>query len=166
MKLEVDVSEVTKFFQNVASEQQFDAAMLIAVKQIGDELKKMLVRNTPVETGKLQAGWMTSKYKIRKEKDGYSVTLTNEVDYARSVNYGHYSHNQYNKGGKPYLVKNRVKVQERNTKHDNLKIDEPYYVFGHFFVEKSLLQLENSKVIERVLKKELNKWFKRCANGK
>ena len=162
MKLEVDVSKITNFFQNLGNEEVFDEAMISAVRKIGKELKEMLVTNTPYKTGKLQKGWKTSQYKIRDEGDGYSVTLTNKVDYARFVNYGHYSRNQFNptsSGKPPYVVKNRTVPYTQGN-------NEATFVFGHFFVEKSMLQLENSKVIESILKKELDKWFKRCANGK
>ena len=162
MKLEVDVSEITNFFQNLGDEALFDEAMQSAVRKIGKEMKKMLIDNTPYKTGKLQKGWKYSHYIIKDEGDGYSVTLTNKVDYARAVNYGHYSRNQFNptsSGKPPYVVKNRTVPYTQGNNADT-------FVFGHFFVEKSMLQLRDSKVIERILRKELVKWFKRCANGK
>ena len=38
-------------------------------------------------------------------------------------------------------------------------------VMGRFFVETSILQLENSSKLETILNKELRKWFRWCTNG-
>ena len=42
MKLEVDVSEITNFFQKLGDEALFDEAMQSAVRKIGKEMKQML----------------------------------------------------------------------------------------------------------------------------
>ena len=158
MKLEWDISELDEFGNRLANTAKFKEYCKRIVKQLAKELQDMLINQTPVKTGQLAAGWggaENSAYKIEELKTCYKVTLYNRVPYANSVNDGHYSYNQY---GGPYEVKHRT-VPYTQGKND------PTFVFGHFFVEKSILLLENSSVLDMILYKELNKWFEWCING-
>lgn len=164
MKLKWDIKEWVDFGQRVGNVVTFNERMEKATQEIAKKLHKMLIRNTPVDTGTLQSFWQTSEnyaYTIRRVSGGFEVILVNSATYALSVNDGHYSHNQYNKGGTPYVVKHRTPkmytVEGANT-------DETF-VFGHFFVEKSIVEIENSN-LEKVIRTMLEQWWRWCCNGK
>lgn len=159
MKLKWDMHELEDFAKRLSETEKFEQACKEVVKKLADELREMLFKQTPVKTGQLAAGWGGAEnyaYKIVELKSGYKITLYNRVPYAKWVNDGHYSYNQY---GGAYVVKNRT-VPYTQGKND------PTFVFGHFFVEKSILLLENSSELEKILNKELEKWFAWCINGK
>jgi len=159
MKLEWDLSELEDFAERLIDTPRFDRACKEVVKKLAKELQEMLFNKTPVKTGQLAAGWGGGEnyaYKIKELKNSYEVTLYNRVPYASAVNDGHFSYNQY---GGPYEVKHRT-VPYTQGKSD------PTFVFGHFFVEKSILLLENSSELDKILNKELEKWFAWCVNGK
>jgi hypothetical protein len=167
MKLKWDFHELFDFGERIADLDKFEKICRKVTVQLAKELQEMLFNKTPVKTGQLAAGWGGAEnysYKITKLKNAYKIELINRVPYALNVNDGHYSYNQYNKGGTPYDVKNRVKVPNRS-EYDTLDINESKYVFGHFFVEASIAELENGKTLENVLYKELEKWFRWCVNG-
>lgn len=168
MKLKWDFHELYDFGKRVGNVSKFEDTCEKLTQELAKVLHSMLINDTPVKTGKLRAGWTDGenyKYTVKKVSNGFEVELKNEVPYALSVNDGHYSFNQFNVGGTPYDVKNRVKVRKRS-KYDTLDINESKYVFGHFFVEASIAKLENSKTLEKVLYKELEKWFRWCVDGK
>jgi hypothetical protein len=161
MKLRWDIHELTDFGKRIGNIGKFEEVCRLATVKLAKELQEMLFKKTPVKTGQLAAGWGGAEnytYKIIEQKTGYKIELINRVPYATSVNDGHYSHNQYNVGGDPYVVKRR-KVPYYMGKNDAT------FVFGHFFVEKSILALENGNQLEVVLYKELEKWFRWCING-
>lgn len=159
MKLKWDFSELEDFSERIGETARFEKACKEVVKKLAKELQEMLFNQTPVKTGQLAAGWGGGEnyaYKIVELKTSYKITLYNRVPYAKAVNDGHYSYNQY---GGAYVVKHRT-VPYTQGKGDAT------FVFGHFFVEKSILMLENSSELDRILYKELEKWFAWCVNGK
>ena len=90
----------------------------------------------------------------KRVSTGYQVELINQVEYATYVNDGHYSYNQFNKGGQPYVVKNRtVRYYQGNR--------DKTFVFGVFFVEKSVVEVGNSR-IEQYVFPHIEKWFRWC----
>ena len=159
MKLKWDFSELEDFAERLDETAKFEQACKEVVKKLAKELQEMLFNQTPVKTGQLATGWGGAEnyaYKIVELKTSYKVTLINRVPYAKAVNDGHYSYNQY---GGPYEVKRRTVPYTQGN-------GDPTFVFGHFFVEKSILMLENSSELEKILYKELEKWFAWCINGK
>ena len=170
MKVKFDFKQLEQFNDRLQDSAELHKHYKMICRELADELKKVIKANTPYKDGELQTGWDTQNHKasytVRKNKNGYSVTLYNNVPYANAVNYGHYSHNQFNKGQEPYIVYNRVKVPTRS-ELDTQNINPDRFVFGHFFVEKSILQLENyPTVLEKIAEKELLKWWRWCVNGK
>jgi hypothetical protein len=161
MKVKFDFKELERFNDKLQDKAELHKHYRVICKELADELKKVVKSKTPVKTGNLKSGWDGQKsYLIRKNKNGYSITLYNRVPYADAVNYGHYSYNQFNVGGEPYVVRNRhVPYYDGNS--------DDTFVFGHFFVEKSVLELENNPaVLEQIMEKELLKWWRWCVNGK
>lgn len=159
MKLEWDFSELDGFVKRINDVDKYESMCRKLTQELAKVLHEMLFETTPVKTGQLAAGWGGAEnygYRITALSTGYKVELLNRVPYAKAVNDGHHSYNQY---GGPYEVKNRT-VPYTQGKND------PTFVFGHFFVEKSILKVENSNELEKVLSKELEKWFAWCVNGK
>ena len=166
MKLEWDLHELVEFGERLCDINRYEQTMENATRELAKAFHMVLKSKTPVVTGKLKNGWDNSKnlsFTVQKVKDGYMVELVNEVEYAQYVNHGHYSHNQYNKGGEPYLVRNRVKVPTRS-QFDTLNVNESRYVFGHFFVENSIAEVEEK--LDKIISKELQKWLEWCVSGK
>jgi hypothetical protein len=163
MKIKWDITEWMDFGERLASVAKFEEQMEKATQEIAKKLHTMLIRNTPVDTGTLSAFWQTGEnyaYTVQQLKSGFKVTLTNTATYALSVNDGHYSHNQYNKGGTPYVVKNRT---PKLYSVDGAMTDETF-VFGHFFVEKSIVETEDK--LEKIIRPMLEAWWRWCCGGK
>lgn len=159
MKLEWDLSELEDFAERLENTAKFKVVCKKLTQELAKILQEMLFNTTPVKTGQLAAGWGGAEnyaYKVVELKTCYKVTLYNRVPYAKYVNDGHYSYNQY---GGAYEVKHRTVPYTQGN-------NDSTYVFGHFFVEKSILKVENSAELEKVLSKELEKWFAWCVNGK
>lgn len=159
MKLEWDFSELEGFVKRINDADKYSEMCKKLTQELAKVLHEMLFDTTPVKTGQLAAGWGGAEnysYKITTLATGYKVELFNRVPYAKWVNDGHYSYNQY---GGAYEVKHRTVPYTQGK-------NEPTFVFGHFFVEKSILKVENSAELEKVLSKELEKWFAWCVNGK
>lgn len=162
MKLKWDMHELEDFAKRLGETERFEKACKEVVTKLAKELHEMLFNKTPVKTGQLAAGWGGAEnyaYKIVELKTSYKITLYNRVPYAKAVNDGHYSYNQFNKGGTAYRVKHRTVPYTQGNSSER-------FVFGHFFVEKSILTMENSSELDKILYKELEKWFAWCVNGK
>lgn len=159
MRLKWDFHELYDFGERIANVAEFEKVCEEATRELAKVFQTMLINKTPVVTGQLATGWGGSKncsYTVKRMKSGFKVEFVNEVPYAKYVNDGHYSYNQY---GGPYVVKRR-KVPYYQGNRDAT------FVFGHFFVEKSIVELENGIELNKVLRKELEKWFRWCVNGK
>lgn len=153
MKLTYDFSEIENFLGELTEIDTWEAEMTKTVKELAKILRSDIRKWTPVKSGELQSGWK-ARYKVEQTETGWSVTLENKVPYARWVNYGHRAKNS--KDGDLLTVKNRtVKLETRWG-----QTDTPYYVFGHFFVEKGVLDSEQKT--EAVLKKHVEKCWKEC----
>lgn len=157
MKVIWDFDNLFAFGERLSEYENFETAIMTATQEIAKALHRALLTRTPVVTGNLRAGWSRGEnlaFRVTKVKNGYVVELSNDVDYASWVNYGHHSYNQY---GGAYEVKNRtVKYYQGN--------NGKTYVYGHFFLEKSILDVEEQ--VEQIIHKELQKWLEWCVNGK
>lgn len=160
MKLEWDFSELESFAERLANESVFNRYCEQITKQIAEELRKKLKENTPKRTGHLASGWGNQAFIVTPTANGFEVELTNNVEYALWVNDGHYSYNQFNKGGAPYVVKNRTVPYTQGNREDT-------FVYGRFFVEKSILETEeNVSELHKIIYTQLKSWFGWCVNGK
>lgn len=165
LKFEMDFSEIEEFAERLGNYDEFETMLEDVVEQIAKELHEILVSNTPVKEGALQAGWGSAselRYKIEKVSGGYSVDISNKVPYAYAVNYGHMV---YNQAGGPWQVRKRIKVPDRSI-HDTTNIDEDYYVFGHFFLEESIYEFtDGTDSIRLTIKEKLREWWEWCFSG-
>lgn len=163
MKLEFDFSELIDFGDALVD--TFDDAMTKAAQTVARALYNRLKAKTPRKTGKLLKGWdnsTTMAFRVRKFKYGYRVELTNDVEYASAVNYGHVSMNQF---GGPYEVKNRtiktIYSDAKGAPYDGTG-DLKTFVYGHFFVEKAILEMEESTAVKQLMLRCLKAWYEGC----
>lgn len=151
--LEFDFSELVNFGNNLVN--TYDEVAKEITQKVAKALHARLKEQTPKRTGELRSGWDKSgnlAFRVQSESNGFFVELRNETKYADWVNYGHHSYNQF---GGPYIVKNRT-VQYYDGKN------EATFVYGVFFVEKSILELEESKAVKKLAERCLDTWFKGC----
>lgn len=158
MKLEWDFSELNKFAKNLGQISKFEREMQVAAKELSHELLKQIKILTPIgDSYKLLNGWNGNDFAVKKVAGGFEVLIVNTTEYASAVNNGHYSHNQFNKGGEPYVVNNRTVPFD--TKFGKDYPTDKTYVFGYFFVENGILQLKNTTKIEQIIFNKLQKWW-------
>lgn len=163
MKLEWDLHELINFGNRVGDTAEFDKYMEKITQEIAKKLHDMLIKNTPVDFGTLQAFWTTPEnysYVVEKKGDGYEVTLVNKAIYALWVNDGHRQ-----RPGRFIPGYWEGKHFRYDPNADSGMVLKKPWVKGRFFVEKSILQVENSVVIEKIINKQLNRWIRWCANG-
>lgn len=153
MKFEWDFSELVEFAERLEGADLENTFKRIT-KDIGKALLKRMKALTPVgDTYELINGWDGNQFAVKEVNDGYEVLIVNKTPYAFAVNDGHKAYNQY---GGPYPIKRRIQVR---SPHPWQQGDATYYVFGHFFVERGILQLKNTSEIEAIIMRELQKWW-------
>lgn len=155
MKFEWDLTELVEFANNLENVSRFEREMQFAAKELAAALLKQIKNLTPIgDTYQLVNGWNGNNFAVKKVNGGFEVLLVNKDEKALWVNDGH-------------RVKNR-KNGDYLTVHKRIKVPKPYkwqnpvsdlYVFGHFFVERGILQLNNSQQVEQIIMKKLQKWW-------
>ena len=153
MKFEFDCSELTNFANELKNTSKFDKSMKNTAKEISKVLLKRMKSLTPVDEYDLINGWDGNKFVVTKNGDSYEVLIVNKTPYALYVNDGHMAYNQH---GGPYPIKRRIQVRSPQPWQQG---DATYYVFGHFFVERGILQLNNTREVENLIMRELEKWW-------
>lgn len=172
MEVEYDFKELYEFSDRLNDLTRFNECATRIVRDISKALLKWMKSYTPVDTYELIHGWDdASKVVVVKKNTGYEVLLVNKTPYAVYVNDGHKSYNQY--GGaypiKPYNPhgawgKPEGRIQVRSP-HKWQEGDATWYVFGHFFVERGIVRLTDTKELDAILCKELEKWWEGCLHG-
>lgn len=159
MELEIDWKDIHKFANRLGNLSKFEQCAERIVKEIAESLLTWMKIYTPIDSFKLINGWDGNKFAVVKKDNGFEVLIVNTNPYALHVNDGHKAYNQF---GGPYPIKNRKKV---TTPYKWQQGDSTYYVFGHFFVERGILKVTEVKLIEAIIMRELEKWWKGCING-
>lgn len=156
MKIDWDFKEIDDFADNLRSfSSVFDPHIKRATKDIAKALLNHMRNFTPKdETRQLIQGWNGNALVVKPTENGYEVEIVNSAEYAAWVNDGHMAYNQF---GGPYKIHSRIKVTSPYKWQKGVKT---YHVFGHFFVERGILQLCNTDQIERIIYKQLQKWWK------
>lgn len=153
MKLEFDLSELVDFANNLVGADLENTFKRIT-KEISKALLKRMTALTPVgDTYELINGWNGNHFVVTEKNGGYEVLIVNKDPKAIWVNDGHRAFNQY---GGPYPIKRRIQVR---SPHQWQQGDATYYVYGHFFVERGILQLAQTSEIEAIIMRELQKWW-------
>jgi hypothetical protein len=155
MEFEWDFSELIEFAKNLEDNDLPDTFKRIT-KDISKALLKRMKSLTPVDEYDLINGWDGNAFLVKEVGTGFEVEIVNKDPKALWVNDGHKAFNQF---GGPYPIKRRIQVR---SPHKWQKGDATYYVFGHFFVERGILQLKNTKEIESIILKNLEKWWSAC----
>lgn len=153
MQIKYDFSDLIGFAERLATSD-----LEVTFKRITQDIAKALLvlmrMYTPIDTGLLLNGWNGNAFLVLPVNGGYKVEIVNKAEYAAWVNDGHRVRNLVD--GEYLKVHHRVKVpvaaQWQKPVND-------YYVFGHFFVEKGILQIKNSTEIEEIIMRELKKWW-------
>lgn len=155
MKMKFEYHELENFGKQLLTESR-DQEM----KNLIHELVKQFLENakqlTPVVTGTMRNHWDIDNkvYSVRKIKDGYEVTLYNKATnkygykYARDVDQGHQSYNQY---GGPYVVQ-----------HSKYGLNGGAVV-GRFIVENAVNKTQAD--IKREVAVQLQNWLDRCVKN-
>ena len=171
MNLEWDFDELLEFADRLSSFSSFEKHMKQAAKDISKALLKRMKSLTPVDEYDLINGWIGNNFLVTEYKDGYEVSIVNKTPYALAVNDGHKSFNQY---GGPYEIKPYNPRGAFGKPEGRIQVRSPYkwqaevsswYVFGHFFVERGIIQLKDTKEVEGIILKQLDKWWEECING-
>lgn len=157
MKVTWDFSELNDFADRLVDLSKFNQACELATKEIAARLHKMLITNTPVDFGTLQAFWQTGEnysYMAKRVSNGFEVTLFNRALYALWVNDGHKQ-----RPGRfiPGYWEGTHFRYDRNA-NGGMRLKKPW-VKGRFFVEISIVQLIGTKQIENIVYKQLQKWW-------
>ena len=161
MKLKWDIKEWVDFGNRLGDVDKFDDRMKDAVREISKKLHTMLIRNTPVDFGTLQAFWRTDEnyaYTVEQTSNGFMVTLYNRAQYATWVNDGHRQRpGRFIPG---YWEGNHFRYDPTA---DGGMVLKRSWVQGRFFVEKSIVETEST--MEKYIETQLNNWWKWCVNG-
>lgn len=165
--MKIDVSEMEEAIKRLNSDSLLRKHIKQAAREVAIICQRELYKRTPKKTGDLARGWYYSNgIRVVPRKNGCQVELVNPVEYARAVNYGHFSHNQFNKGGEPYIVKNRtVMWSAYASDFGDPSSPEPTFVFGHFFVERTKNALDGDNRLIDTIAVNLYNWFEECGNG-
>ena len=145
MKFKWDVSELTKFADNLRDGWELETALMTATQNIARVLHQNLLNLTPVQTGNLRKMWSAGDnlfFTVEKLKDGYQVTLVNEAK-----NFAH-GNTDFPDG---YMYGTDV--------NDGHRSRSGGWVKGRFFVEDSITQIAESARLEQLIMKELKKWW-------
>lgn len=153
MHFEWDFSELVAVASRLESLGEFEKHMSEAAKRISKALLKWMKEFTPTDSYELVSGWDGNQFAITKKGNVFEVLIVNKTPYALPVNDGHKAYNQF---GGPYPVKRRIKVRSA---HQWQTDASEWYVFGHFFVERGIIRLKDTKEIEQIIMDELQKWW-------
>ena len=165
MKLEWDFHELTEFGENLGNLADLEKTFKRIAKDIAKALLKRMKSLTPAETYELINGWEGNHFVVTKKGNNFEVLVVNKAPHAMAANDGHIAKNQY---GGEYKIHTQLergpfgKLQGRiqvRSPHQWQKGDPTYFVFGHFFVERGILQLTSTKEVEEIIMRELQKWW-------
>ena len=148
MKIEWDFKELYDFADKLNDSYRINTALMTATKEVAKVLHQRLLIMTPVDTGNLRKMWSAGDnlaFTVEPVANGYEVTFVNTATNKR------YPSDKYPDG---YMYGVAV--------NDGHKTPSGGWVMGKFFVEAAIAQTGNSKVIERVVMRELQKWWEGC----
>lgn len=157
MRFDWDFSELYQFADKLGEVGRLETALKRATKDIAKALLKRMKSLTPVDEYDLISGWEGNHFLVKEVDGGFEVLIVNRDEKATWVNDGHRVRNR--KDGPFYKVKRRIQVRKP---HQWQKPVNDWYVFGHFFVERGILQLNNTVEIEEIIMRELEKWWEGC----
>ena len=153
MKMKFEFKQLENFADTLVNESR-DQELRVLIEKLVKSFLENAKTFTPVVTGTMRSHWDidNANFEVRKlARGGYSVTIYNKAKnkygyaYARDVDQGHKSYNQY---GGPYVVK--------NSKYGLNGGD----VIGRFIVEDAINKTQYD--IRKEVASQLQKWLDRC----
>lgn len=159
MNVTFDMSELDSFGERLADIGKRNQWLKQATREVADMLRRTMIIRTPFETGTLRAGWSQNGIHVEPVSGGFQVQLVNPVEYATWVNDGHRVRNR--KDGDYLKVRNRVKVPVARKWQKNTS---DWYVYGHFFVESSIMIMKDQGYLEKIIMENLEKWMRWCCD--
>jgi hypothetical protein len=86
--IKVNLKELKEFQKQLLDiENEMPEVCEMLAKEIAGRLLALIVNKTPVDTGVLRRGWSIGT--IIKKGDNYIIEISNDVYYAKYVEYGH-----------------------------------------------------------------------------
>ena len=151
MKIEWDFKELYDFADKLTKEEPLDTAMMTATREIAKVLHRHLLKLTPVDTGNLRKMWSAGenlRFTVKEVPGGFEVVLVNKarsrVDLTK-----HRSDPSDESNGFMYGV----------AVNDGHKTPNGGYVKGRFFVENATMMTKGSRELNRIIQRELAKWW-------
>ena len=87
-----DFSDLSKLKEQLESLQQnFDDFIIDLAKEIAKNLLNKVKKRTPVVSGTLRKNWKIDE--IKKKGEDYIISISNPIEYASYVEYGHRTKN-------------------------------------------------------------------------
>ena len=148
MKIEWDFTEFTNFANKLTNSYSLQTTLMTVTKEVAKVLHGRLLEMTPVDTGNLRKMWSAGDnlaFTVESVSNGYQVTFVNTATNKR------YLTEKYPHG---YMYGVAV--------NDGHKTPTGGWVMGKFFVEASIAQTAHSGELERVIMRELQKWWEGC----
>ena len=137
--IKVDLKELEKFAKNLEKARDSEIKKMLEniTNEIAAKLMRKAVKRTPVKEGILRNAWTVSA--VNKTGDGYEVVVSNHMEYAAYVEYGHIQ--------TPGRFVPAIGKRLKNS-----------WVEGKFMLTKSELELNGR--IEKIVSKKVEKWLK------
>lgn len=158
MKIEWDLSDLFDFSDKLGEYSRYETELKRATKEIAHELQRRIKQHTPIgDTWALINGWDKNDFAVRQVGKGFEVLLVNPTEYATWVNDGHRQ-----KPGRfipGHFLSGRFYYDP--TADGGMVLRQPF-VKGRLFVEKGILDLENTTLVESIIQKHLEKWWEGC----
>lgn len=123
----VDLKQLDDYIKRLQNANKSIRALEVIANEISKRILRSVKKNTPVDKGRLRKGW---DVEIKRTSDGYDVIVSNNVEYAPYVEYGHRS-----KGGTGW-------------------------VNGHFMLTKAESEIADKlpSIVEKKLKQCMEGW--------
>lgn len=137
--VKVDLREIKEVAENLK-----DLQTQLLIEQITNDvaarLLRKVIKRTPVDHGTLRQAWNANiGAKAEKKGNGYEVTITNSMEYASYVEFGH----RQTPGRYVPAIGKRLKKS---------------WVDGQLFLTKSEIELERE--LPKIIEKRMEKWLK------
>lgn len=157
MKIEWDITELTKFADKLV-DNRFEVEFERITKEVAHALLRKIKSHTPIgDTWELIHGWDKNNLLVTQTATGYEVLLVNSTQYAVWVNDGHKQRpGRFIPG---YFAHGRFYYDPSK---DSGMVLKKAKVKGRFFVEKGILDLNNTNEIQSIIRKHLQKWWEGC----
>lgn len=156
-----ELKAFAKKFDNATNNSK--TAIKKTIEYVAKKFLEDVKKRTPVKSGNLRQHWDLDNAQIvvKETPKTFKVSLVNKAKYAKWVENGHFSFNQFNKGGSPYIVKNRTILEQEF-------IEEPArpaldtVVYGTFYLKKTEIDYNDRGKLDKLVEERFNQllWTK------